>query len=134
MNKAAPVILHPVVTSLLFAASMVLASYFLGDHQLHGGVRLALVLLPILGFVLCVASWVDNYRRSDELHQRILLEALVTALIVSVLGALGLHYIRKAGFLVAANYPHLDYFGDVLPYAFVIGLLFGWWRARRRYQ
>ncbi|MFQ5776717.1 MAG: hypothetical protein ACE5IP_01775 [Terriglobia bacterium] len=134
MKNSSPIILHPVVTSLILAGSMISASFILGEYQLSTAFRLALVSLPFLGFLLFVMSSIDHYRRSDELQQRILLEALGAALVASVLGALGLYYLQKAGFFPPSAYPNLEYFGDVLPYAFVIGYLFGYWNASRRYQ
>jgi len=45
-----------------------------------------------------------------------------------------LHYVQRAGFFPAVQYPNLEYWGDVLPYSFGVGFLLGFLRARRRYQ
>jgi len=119
--------------AVVYGASMIMASYLLGRFQFGFGVRLGLALLPAAGFLYMVSAWVSLYRKSDELVQKVLLESLVSALVACILGAMGLYYFQKAGFFPPSEYPHLDYFGDILSPSFLAGLVFGWWRASRRY-
>lgn len=96
--------------------------------------RLAIALIPVFAFLFWVWTLVQWYKLADEMWQRILLTVWTYSFVTSALGALVLHYVQRAGFFPPAEYPNLEYWGDVLPYSFGLGFLLGWLRARRRYQ
>ncbi len=91
-------------------------------------------MIPLGTFLYWVWTQAKAYKQADELWQRILLTTWTYALVTSVLGALGLHYVQRAGFFSPSDYPNLEYWGDVLPYAFGVGFLYGFFRAKRRYE
>ena len=132
--RETPRLAHPLTASLLFAGSTISASYLLGEYSLPVSLRLVLAMLPVGGFLLLVFSWVTQYRQADELQQKILLEALAGGLVGSILGALGLYFFQKAGFFPPSEYPDLEFFGDLLAPSFLLGFVFAWWKASRRYR
>lgn len=103
-------------------------------RQLSAPVRLGIALLPDVGFLIWVWAQAQWFKQADEMWQRILLTTWTYALVTSVPGALLLYYVQKAGFFPHAEYPDLEYWGDVLPYSFGIGFLVGYVRATRRYR
>ncbi len=131
--KRPPWIAHPLLAALLWAATSIGASYSLRGFSFGASARLALATVPMAGFLYFVWSQVVWFSQSDELQQRIQLTVWVHAFVCSMMGAIGLHYLQKAGFFPAAQYPNLEYYGDVLPYAFVAGMLLGYARATWRY-
>ncbi|MGH9795918.1 MAG: hypothetical protein ACRD5G_14205 [Candidatus Acidiferrales bacterium] len=132
-GKTIPWAARPSVVALAWVVCTILANYLLGEFDFGWAMRLALALLPLAGFLYLVWAHVVWYTRSDELQQRIQLTIWAHALVTSVMGAIGLYYFQKAGFFPATAYPTLDYFGDVLPFAIIIGYLLGYWRAAKRY-
>ena len=126
---------HPALAILVFGGSLFLANFWLEAVKAGSApARLAVAMIPMVAFIYWVWAQAQWYKQADEMWQRILLTAWTYALIGSALGALGLHYIQRAGFFPHAQYPNLEYWGDVLPYSFGLGFLIGWLRARRRYQ
>jgi len=126
---------HPVLGAAVLGAGLFGTNLLL--EAVQGGsapLRLAVVLVPVFAFLFWVWTLATWYKMADEMWQRILLTAWTYSLVGSALGALVLHYVQRAGFFPPADYPTLEYWGDVLPYSFALGFLIGWLRAKRRYQ
>lgn len=128
-----PWVAYPAIAALASAACVMLASYLLAAFKFGWAARLALALLPLVSFLYVVWAHITWYTHSDELQQRIQLTVWAHAFVTCVMGAIALFYFQKAGFFPASEYPTLEYFGDVLPFAIVIGYMLGHWRAAKRY-
>ncbi len=126
---------HPVLGTAVLGVGLFGANFLLEGVQ--GGtapLRLAVILIPVAAFLSWVWTLVQWYKLADEMWQRILLTVWTYSFVTSALGALVLYYVQRAGFFPRADYPNLEYWGDVLPYSFAVGFLLGWLRAKRRYQ
>jgi hypothetical protein len=132
-SRKMPLVANPVAAGLAWAAVSILASYLLGEFSLNVSARFSLVLAPIAAFLYFIWAQVYWYTRSDELQQRIQLTIWVHAFVFCMLGAIGLYYVQRAGFFPVSEYPHLEFYGDVLPYAFAAGVWLGAYRAAKRY-
>ncbi|NIV28815.1 MAG: hypothetical protein GWN58_04660, partial [Anaerolineae bacterium] len=87
---------NPVFSSLVFAASLFLTNFLLEQKGLSAPTRLAMAMIPLGTFLYWVWTQAKAYKQADELWQRILLTTWTYALVTSVLGALGLHYVQRA--------------------------------------
>jgi hypothetical protein len=126
---------HPVLGAAILGVGLFGTNFLL--EAVRGGsapLRLAIILIPVAAFLFWVWTLVQWYKLADEMWQRILLTVWVYSFVTSTLGALVLYYVQRAGFFPPAQYPNLEYWGDVLPYSFAVGFLLGWLRAKRRYQ
>jgi hypothetical protein len=126
---------HPALGAVVLGVSLFGTNFLLeAVAGSAAAVRLAIILLPVAAFLYWVWTLVQWYKLADEMWQRILLTVWTYSFVTSALGALLLYYLQRAGFFPPADYPNLEYWGDVLPYSFAVGFLLGWIRAKRRYQ
>lgn len=131
-SKSRPPLARQAVAVLVFAVSMFVPKLL--EPGMSAPLRLAIALLPVPAFLFFVWAQVQWYKQADEMWQRILLITWVHAFVACVLGALILYELQKAGFFPHSEYPTLEYFGDVLPYSFLAGVVVGYYRAIRRYR
>lgn len=125
---------HPVLGAAVLAVGLFGTNFLLeAVRDASGPLRLAVILIPVAAFLFWVWTLVQWYKLADELWQRILLTVWTYSFVTSVLGALVLYYVQRAGFFPPADYPNLEYWGDVLPYSFMVGFLLGWIRSTKRF-
>ena len=116
------------------AAAVLVVTYLVSVIALKvlapGGTgRLALVLLPLGGFVLFIVAEVRLIRGLDEMQQRVQLEALAVAYPTTILLVFGLGFLERAGYQV----PGFERLRDVWPLTVLpywLGLALAWRRYR----
>lgn len=103
--------------ALLAAAALISAAVVLKFPVLSRPWRLVVALLPVPAYAYFLVSQIEAVRRTDELQQRIELEALVFAFPTTFVGILTTWLIWLAGFL-----PWLTFSDSV---AFFLALMLG---------
>ncbi|MEP6692431.1 MAG: hypothetical protein ABJD07_14820 [Gemmatimonadaceae bacterium] len=113
--------------ALLAAAALIAASWTLKHVELGAGARLAVAFAPLPAYALFLRSMWQAIRSTDELQQRIQLEALAFTFGGTVLATIAHDYLRKAGFGAAAEeFPLLA----IMAGLYIVGVLAG----RRRFR
>jgi hypothetical protein len=118
----------------VFAPAFWLIDYLFARLMLEFGalgptLRIALALLPLPMFVLCLAVFVWAIRGIDELQRRIHLEALVIAFPAAVIVLMSFGLLELALPQIGSQLPWRDVWG-MLPLFYCISWLF----AARRYR
>ena len=115
--------------AVLWALVYFLARWLLDNRQLQDGLRVVVVLTPIVPFAIFLVLMLAGIRQMDELHRKVHLEALaiafpLTMLLLMLLGLLELVIPLSPE---DWSYRHVWQF---LPLFYFLGLAFTW----RRYQ
>ena len=108
-------------------ASVIGISWMLEVWELGAGTRLALALVPVAAYVYTLVGFLRLLRETDEMQQRIHLEALAIAFPSSAVAIFACEYLRKAGFITALK-P--DWALMIMLLLWGLGLFIAW----RRYQ
>ena len=116
-------------SAVLWALVYFLARWLLDNRQLQDGLRVVVVLTPIVPFAIFLVLMLAGIRQMDELHRKVHLEALaiafpLTMLLLMLLGLLELVIPLSPE---DWSYRHVWQF---LPLFYFLGLAFTW----RRYQ
>ncbi len=109
-------------------------AYFFARALLEGGgmetwQRVALALMPIPPFAVCLALFIRNIRSLDEMQRRIHLEALALAFPLTMLLLMTLGLLQRAIELPFEDWSYLHVW-SFLPLFYFGGLAY----ATRRYQ
>lgn len=118
---------HPLVALAVFGLAVLVSRLLLRETDLTAALRLLGALLPVSGAVFLVVTQLHGVRRMDELYQRIQLEALVSALVVTFLTLVFVRSFRRAHLLTWD-------FDDAWSYAFLAGYVLGYAIAAKRYR
>jgi hypothetical protein len=108
MRKPAPSLVW--VFGALSVASVLLSSFVLRRGGVDGVARIAVALAPVpffIGFLIAEVQWI---RACDEFQRRVILESLAIAFPSSIVLAVIVESIQKAGFLTSTTV------GDIWPW------------------
>lgn len=122
---------HPLlifcIAMAILLASVFIITWLLETQQLSAPVRLALALVPVSAWTICLVLELRFLRQLDELQRRILLETLAIAFPSLAVAIIGCEYLRKAGFISSLKPDHVLIMMVIL---FLVGYVI----ARRRYR
>jgi len=122
-----PWYVHPYFAAALSAGGTILSSLILKRLDPSGVLRIAAALLAVPPTAFLAWTFVRWIRGLDELQHRIVFEAVAAAFILSILAAVALEGLQRAGY-VAGVRPEDGWVGMVALY----GATYLW--AARRYR
>ncbi|MDQ6829678.1 MAG: hypothetical protein M3081_12485 [Gemmatimonadota bacterium] len=93
------------VTVTLAAGAMIGSSWLLKYVPMSAAPRLLVSLLPIPLYAMFLVTMWRAIRMTDELQQRIQLEALSFSFAATALASLTHYYLHKGGFLALQEFP-----------------------------
>ncbi|HEX6746882.1 MAG TPA: hypothetical protein VF092_06255 [Longimicrobium sp.] len=94
-----PWYVHPYFAAVLTAGGAILSSLILKRLEPSGVLRVAAALLAVPPSAFLLWTFVRWIRGLDELHHRIVFEAVAVAFVLSVLGAITIEGLQKGGYL-----------------------------------
>lgn len=115
------------ISVALLLVLVALVSTLLERAELSAPTRIGIALLPVAMYGFCLFSYLGLIRRTDELQQRIHLEALAIAFPTTAVAVLAAEYLRKAG-VISTLKP--DYMLLIMLVLWGVGFFVAWRRYR----
>jgi len=119
--------LHPYFATALTVLGAITSSWTLRHLDPHGPARVAAALLAVPPSAFLVYTFVRWIRGLDELEHRIVFEAVAIAFVLSILGAIALEGLQKAGLVAGFRWEEA---WEAMVFLYVAA--YAW--ARRRYR
>jgi hypothetical protein len=101
-----PWYLHPYFAATLSAAGAIGSSLVLKRLDPQGGLRVAASLIAVPPTAFMVWTFVRWIRGLDELHHRIVFEAVAVAFVLTILLAVAMEGLQKGGILTGFEWEH----------------------------
>ena len=119
----------PLTATAVWIGSYLVAFAAQKYFVLSDALKVALALLPLLGFIYFVRRFIAHLRSLDELHRRVHFEALAIAFPLAVLLLMTLALLEHANALPPKHWSYAQVW-FYLPLFYFIGLAAAWRRYR----